>query len=276
MTPVVSVIIPASNEARYIGTCLKAVLSSDPLPKHTLEVIVVANGCTDDTVAVAKRFSAMAEPRGWRLRVLELPKGNKIAALNAADERAIGSIRVYLDADVVVSPELLAELTVELARPRARFATGTPQIDVPDNWAIMQYARFWQRLPFMRMGAPGFGVYAVNTNGRARWGMFPDVVADDTFVRVNFSAAERVQVEASYRWPMVNSLSRLLRVRRRQDQGTAQIAASFPHLMQNEGKPAPELLPLIKADPLGFAVYAFISVVVRLTRSAGGGWARGR
>jgi glycosyltransferase involved in cell wall biosynthesis len=275
MTPVVSVIIPACNEARYIGACLKAVLSSDPLPKHTLEVIVVANGCTDDTVSIAKRFTGMAEPRGWRLRVMELPKGDKIMALNAGDDRAIGSIRVYLDADVVVSPELLAELTLELATTRARFATGTPRIDVPENWAITQYARFWQRLPYVRMGAPGFGVYAVNTNGRARWGMFPDVIADDTFVRVNFAPSERAQVEATYRWPMVNSLSRLLRVRRRQDQGTAQIAAQFPHLMANEGKAAPILHPLIKADPLGFAVYACVSALVRLTRG-GNDWARGR
>lgn len=276
MTPVVSVIIPACNEERYIGACLKAVLSSDPLPKHTLEVIVVANGCTDDTAMIAKRFASMAEPRGWRFKVMELPNGNKIAALNAGDDRAIGSIRVYLDADVIVSPELLAELTVELATSRARFATGTPQIDVPDNWAIAQYARFWQRLPYVRMGAPGFGVYAVNTNGRARWAMFPDVIADDTFVRVNFAPSERAQVDAIYRWPMVESLSRLLRVRRRQDRGTAQIAAQFPQLLKNEGKPAPRMPLLIKADPVGFAVYACVSAVVRLTRGARSDWARGR
>jgi glycosyltransferase involved in cell wall biosynthesis len=276
MTPVVTVIIPANNEAGYIGACLKALLSSDPLPKHTLEVIVVANGCRDDTVAIAKRFTKMAEPRGWRLRVMDIPQGDKIMALNAGDDRAIGSIRVYLDADVIVSPALLAELTEELATSRARFATGTPRIDVPNNWAIIQYARFWQRLPFVRMGAPGFGVYAVNTNGRARWGMFPDVIADDTFVRVNFGPSERAQVNATYRWPMVNSLSRLLRVRRRQDQGTAQIAAQFPHLMANEAKPAPILPPLIKADPIGFAVYALISALVRLTRGARQDWARGR
>ena len=157
MTPVVSVIIPACNEARYIGACLKAVLSSDPLPKHTLEVIVVANGCTDDTVSIAKRFAGMAEPRGWRLRVMDLPKGDKIMALNAGDDRAIGNIRVYLDADVVISPELLAELTLELATTRARFATGTPRIDVPDNWAITQYARFCSVCPMCGWGRPGSG-----------------------------------------------------------------------------------------------------------------------
>jgi glycosyltransferase involved in cell wall biosynthesis len=277
MTPVVSVIIPACNEGRHIGACLKAVLNSDPLPKHSLEVVVVANGCTDDTVAVANRFHAMAEPRGWRLKVLELPKGSKVIALNAGDARAIGHIRVYLDADVIVSPGLLAELTETLNVSKARFATGTPSVDVPDNWVIAQYARFWQTLPYMRMGGPGFGIYAVNTNGRARWPKFPNVIADDTFVRLNFAPSERVQVDATYRWPMVDTLSRLVRVRRRQDRGTVQIAAEYPHLMQNENKPAPKFPALIKADPLGFVVYATISAIVRATRSSGGEeWARGR
>lgn len=276
MTSVVSVIIPANNEGRFIGACLKAVLSSDPLPKHTLEVLVIANGCTDDTVAIANRFTTMAEPRGWRLRVLEVPKGSKIAALNLGDESAIGGIRVYLDADVIISPELLTELTLELATSRARFATGTARIAVPDNWVIAQYARFWQRLPYVRMGAPAFGLYAVNTNGRARWGMFPDIIADDTFVRLNFSPSERVQVDAVYHWPMVDSLLNLLRVRRRQDQGTRQVAEMFPKLMQNENKPNPVLPPLIKADPLGFMIYGSISAIVRLTRGMAQGWARGR
>ena len=277
MTPVVSVIIPACNEERHIGACLKAVFASDPLPKHTLEAVVVANGCTDNTVAIAERFHSMADPRGWRLRVLNLPKGSKISALNEGDARAIGHIRVYLDADVVVSPSLLSEVTAALNTSRPRFATGTPSIQVPDDPLIAAYARFWQSLPYTRMHAPGFGLFAVNTNGRARWGRFPDVIADDTFVRLQFTPDERVQVPDTYAWPMVESLGRLIKVRRRQDQGTAQIAALYPELLPNEGKPKPALKPLIKADPFGFAVYGGVAALVRATRGMNKGvWARGR
>lgn len=277
MTPIVSVIIPACNEERHIGACLKALFASDPLPKHTLEAVVVANGCTDGTVAIAERFHAMAEPRGWRLKVLNLPAGSKIAALNEGDARALGHIRVYLDADVVVSPSLMAELTEMLAVTKPRFATGTPSIQVPDNPIIATYARFWQSLPYTRMHAPGFGLFGVNTNGRARWGKFPDVIADDTFVRLQFSPDERFQVADIYAWPMVDSLARLIKVRRRQDQGTAQIAALYPELLQNEAKPRPVLRPLIKADPVGFMIYGAVSAFVRATRGTNKGvWARGR
>ncbi len=46
----ISVIIPANNEEGYIGTCLDLLLASDPPAKGAMQVIVVANGCMDDTV----------------------------------------------------------------------------------------------------------------------------------------------------------------------------------------------------------------------------------
>ena len=277
MTPVVSVIIPASNEGQYIGACLRAVLASSPLPRHTLEVLVVANGCTDDTVAVASRFTTLAEPRGWQLRVLDLPTGSKINALNTGDQHATGRVRIYLDADVIVSPDLLADLTLALSSEAARYATGTARIPAPASWVTAQYARFWQGLPFARSHAAGFGLFAVNAAGRARWGQFPDIISDDTFVRLQFAPQERTQVRAPYDWPMAEGLARLVRVRRRQDQGNAQLAALFPDLLQNEDKARPDIMPLLKADPVGFGVYATVSGLVRLTRwRNSAGWARGR
>lgn len=277
MTPVVSVIIPANNEGRYIGACLKALLSSDPLPGHVMEVLVVANGCSDDTVPVASRFKAMAEPRGWRLRVLELTQGSKIAALNEGDARALGRIRVYLDADVVVDPELLPALTEVLATRRPRYATGTARIAPPQSLVTRLYARFWQSLPYTQINAPGFGLFALNAEARIRWAEWPDLIADDMFARLNFVPEERVQVPQGYQWPMAEGLSRLIRVRRRQDRGMAQLSKLFPVLMLNEAKPEPDLPTLMRADPLGFAVYGAVAVAVRLTRFLDAqGWARGR
>lgn len=276
MSPTISVLIPASNEARYIGACLKALLISDPVPGFTVEIIVIANGCTDDTAMIARRFKSMAEPRGWRLRVLDLHEGSKIAALNAGDEAAIGRIRVYLDADVVVSPALLSDLAEALSTPKARYATGTPEISPSPSLATRLYARFWLSVPFMREGAPGFGVYAVNAEGRSRWGGFPAIISDDTFVRLQFTAPERVQVRATYRWPLVDGFRNLVRVRRRQDAGVAEIAAQFPDLMMRDTKPKADIPSLMRADPLGFIVYASVAVLVRLRRTRAGDWTRGR
>ncbi|MCC5955601.1 MAG: glycosyltransferase family 2 protein [Natronohydrobacter sp.] len=276
MTPVLSVLIPASNEERYIGPCLKAVLSSDPVPGYTIEVIVIANGCNDDTVGVARRFRDMAEGRGWRLSVLDLYEGGKIGALNAGDEKAIGRLRVYLDADVTVSPPLLAELALALSKPGARYATGTPEIAPAVSLATRIYGRFWARVPFMREGAPGFGIYAVNTDGRSRWAEFPGIISDDTFVRLNFTPAERVQLRATYRWPLVEGFGNLVRVRRRQDQGVAQIKQLFPELAKNDTKSRADLPALLRADPIGFVVYTSVAVLVRLGGLRPGAWTRGR
>lgn len=277
MSIVISVIIPANNEGAYIGQCLAALLDSDPVPGHALELIVVANGCTDDTVKVARRYQIATSERGWTLKVLDLAEGSKIKALNAGDVSAIGRYRVYLDADVRVSQPLLGQLVAELATDAPRYATGTPLIERSESRLTRSYARFWQNVPFNRGQAPGFGLFAVNAAGRARWAKFPDIIADDTFVRLQFAPSERVQIAASYTWPMVEGLGRLVRVRRRQDKGTREIAKRFPDLLQNEDKARPDILALAKADPGGFAVYAIVMLLVRMGQPfAGKEWSRGR
>lgn len=278
MSTVVSVIIPANNEAGYIGQCLAALLDSDPVPGHAIELIVVANGCTDDTVTIAGRYEAPARERGWTLKTLDLATGSKIKALNAGDALAIGRYRVYLDADVRVRQSLLRQIVGVLNTDAACYATGTPKIAPPDSRLTCIYARFWQTVPFNQGAAPGFGLFAVNAAGRARWPKFPNVIADDTFVRLQFSPEERVQVKGEYIWPMVEGLAQLVRVRRRQDKGTKQIAAHYPELLQNDDKERPDILTLAKGDPRGFAVYAFVALLVRLNKpfSDRQEWSRGR
>ena len=277
MTPTVSVLIPANDEAAYIGACLRALLASDPVPGHSLEALVIANGCRDDTADIARALIPQAAAQGWHLEVIARAEGCKIGALNAGDAAARGAIRVYLDADTLLSPPLLAALVTALDQDAPRYATGTPRIVPPQSWVTAQYARFWQRVPFMQSGAPGFGLFAVNSAGRARWGQFPKIISDDTFARVNFTPAERVQVGATYAWPMVEGVRRLVRVRRRQDHGVAEIAARYPHLIGNEGKPPMALPALMRRDPIGFAVYASVALLVRLgARGTPQAWTRGR
>ena len=271
-----SVIIPASNEEGYIGACLAALIASDPVPDGA-EVVVVANGCRDATAARARDWTARAAAAGWPLTVLDLPQGGKPGALNAGDTAATGDLRAYLDADVIVSPPLMAELAAALAGDAPRYATGTACIPRAQSAVTRAYARFWQRLPFAQSNAPGYGLFAVNAAGRKRWGAFPGIISDDTFVRLQFAPAERVQVRAGYDWPMIEGFAALTRVRRRQDAGVAEIAQKFPGLLEREGK-VPlgkgQLARLVLRDPLGFATYAAVSLAVRLRR--GKGWTRGR
>ncbi|MEZ5798175.1 MAG: glycosyltransferase [Paracoccaceae bacterium] len=270
---VLSLIIPASNEAAWIGRCLEAVAWSDPVPGG-LEVIVVANGCRDDTAAVARGFDG----RIAGLRVLDLAQGSKPGALNAGDAVAQGGIRAYLDADCVLAPGVLAALAAALQGAAPRYAGATPVVPRPASAVTRAYGRFWQRLPFARTVAPGYGLYAVNAAGRARWGAFPAIIADDSYVRLQFAPAERVQVAPTYDWPMVEGFGALTRVRRRQDQGMRELAAVYPELLRNEAKPRlslAQLAALALRDPAGFAAYAAVSLAVRL-RPAGASFVRGR
>ncbi len=272
----ISVIIPAHNEAPLIGGCLAALLASDPCPVP-VEVIVVANGCTDATAEIAHGFSDEAAQRGWRLDVLELPALGKPGALNAGDAAAQYPARVYLDADVTVSPGLLAGLWAVLDRPEPAYASG--QVHITGKCPTSRrYARLWQRVPFMARGVPGCGVFAVNGAGRARWREFPPIIADDTFVRLSFRPEERHLVPASYDWPIAEGFRALATVRRRQDAGVEEIASRFPDLMANDDKlpvGTRGALWLALTDPLGFLTYAGVALAVK-RMPAPKEWSRGR
>lgn len=272
----ISVIIPAHDEARLIGGCLRALLASQPLPVP-VEVIVVANGCTDDTAAQAQGFAGQAAAQGWGMTVLDLPGMGKPGALNAGDRAARYPARVYLDADVTVSKGLLAGLWAALDRADPAYASGRVRI-TGQGATARRYARTWAKVPFMAQGVPGCGLFAVNGAGRARWQEFPSIISDDTFVRLHFAPAERHLIDAPYDWPITEGFAALVKVRRRQDAGVAEIARDHPALLANDDKlplGAVGKIGLALADPLGFLTYTGVAVAVRLA-PAPKGWSRGR
>lgn len=273
----VSIIIAANNEEGYIDPCLEALLAQDQAA-GPLDVIVAANACTDRTEDIVAGFVADFAARGGQLRCLHLPQPGKLGALNAGDAAAAGAMRVYLDADVICDPALMGQLRAALSIDAPRYATGTLAVAPARSWVTRQYARFWQRLPFVQSGGVGAGLFAVNGPGRARWGDFPAIISDDTFVRLSFTPAERIEVPARYHWPMIEGWSGLVRVRRRQDRGVAEINALYPQMQHNDAK-APlgrrALAGLALRDPLGFAVYLSVHLAVRLGRGDAG-WTRGR
>lgn len=94
----ISVIIPARNEAARIGHCLGS-LRSQSLPADSFEVLVVDNGSSDDTIAIAAGFGA---------QVVSMPVGTVGALRNRAVQMARGSVLAFIDADCVADPHWLA------------------------------------------------------------------------------------------------------------------------------------------------------------------------
>ncbi|GLT12293.1 glycosyltransferase [Sulfitobacter porphyrae] len=273
-----SILIPAHDEAAYLAACLGALLASEEVAGG-VEVIVIANGCTDDTAEIARGFAEKAGLKGWHLQVLERAEGNKLGALNAGEAAAAGRVLIYLDADVIVSPPLITQLAEVLDVDAPRYASGRPHVTLRGGGVTGPYTRFWLTTPFMTRGVPGFGVFAMNRAGRARWGDWPDIISDDTYARLNFTPDERVAVPATYDWPMVEGFARLVQVRRRQDLGVAEIESRFPALIANDD-PGAGAVPLWRralADPLGFAAFCTLRIAIHLPilRSKNR-WARGR
>lgn len=275
----VSILIPAHNEAEYLPACLDALLASDPVAGD-VQVVVIANGCTDATADIARGYAKSAAQKSWALDVLDLKQGGKLLAWNAGEDAATGAALIYLDADVVVSPLVIAQITASLRTGQPRYASGHANVTLSGKDAVTRYfTRFWMTTPFMTNGVPGFGVFAMNRAGRARWGQWPDIISDDTFARLNFAPDERISVPATYDWPMIEGFRRLVQVRRRQDLGVAEIAAKFPHLLCNEdayGQTAP-LWQRALRDPVAFVCFAAVRLATRLPilRSTSK-WARGR
>lgn len=97
-----SVIIPAHNEEKYIGKCLQAVKSAAKyVGDAKTEIIVVANRCTDKTVAIAKHYGAK----------VVINEEKCIAAIrNAGVREAKGEIIVTIDADSLMTKYSLREI----------------------------------------------------------------------------------------------------------------------------------------------------------------------
>jgi GT2 family glycosyltransferase/peptidoglycan/xylan/chitin deacetylase (PgdA/CDA1 family) len=100
--PGLSVVIATHNRRERLRRCLDALAEQDADP-CSFEVVVASDGASDGT---AEMVEALETP--YALRVLELEKGGKPAALNAAIEVAAGSACLFIDDDVVASPQLVA------------------------------------------------------------------------------------------------------------------------------------------------------------------------
>ncbi|MFE4257792.1 glycosyltransferase [Streptomyces sp. NPDC056883] len=185
-----SIVIPAHNEGRVIGRLLDALLDGPPATGP--DIVVVCNGCTDDTAEVAAA-------RGPRVRVVETPIPSKHQALRLGDEHAHGFPRFYVDADVVVGAADVRALADVLATDPALLAAA-PGRDIPLTgcaWPVRAYYRVWQLLPAVREGLFGRGVIAVTEPGHARLAALPPLMADDLAASLAFAPGERRVVETA-------------------------------------------------------------------------------
>ena len=98
--PALSVIVPTYNRASRLRRALEALRAQDAVP-HDVEVVVVANNCTDDTRGVVTELQARG---GVAIRYVEEPRQGNAHARNTGIAHARAPILAFTDDDVVVTP----------------------------------------------------------------------------------------------------------------------------------------------------------------------------
>jgi glycosyltransferase involved in cell wall biosynthesis len=153
-----------------------------------MDIIVVANGCTDDTAEVAAAF-------GPSVRVVALPVASKHAAVTAGDRAAEGFPRLYVDADVELRADDVRALAAALRQPGVLAAAPRRELVMAGRpWLVRWYYDVWALLPAVQRGLWGRGVIAVNEAGHRRLADLPRLQADDLAGSLAFEPHETVLV----------------------------------------------------------------------------------
>lgn len=116
----ISVVIPAHNEEKYIGRCLRSIRSAAAEISDEVEIIVVANRCTDRTAVIAERNGA---------RVLENSDRCISSIRNAGVRASSGKVVVTIDADSLMHRTALAEIKELLRSGRYIGGGAIPMFD---------------------------------------------------------------------------------------------------------------------------------------------------
>lgn len=165
-TPLVSVIIPARDEERAIGSTVRALLAQT---YPSLEVIVVNDRSTDGTGGI---LAAIDDPRLVAVHGEEPPAGwlGKPWALHQGSLRARGELLLFVDADVHYSPDAVAAAVARMQRSGHAMTSLLPRFELHGFWEhiampnlavfVFMLAPIWlanrTRIPLLAVGGgPG-------------------------------------------------------------------------------------------------------------------------
>jgi cellulose synthase/poly-beta-1,6-N-acetylglucosamine synthase-like glycosyltransferase len=160
--PFVSLIVAAHDEEDVIERKLADALALE-WPRERLELIVVSDGSSDRTVERARSAGADL--------VLDLPRGGKIAAQNAAAAGASGELLAFSDANCFWHPRALVELVAPFADPEVGYVCGQVRFtaaegDGNEEGAYWRYELWVRALESDLAGvtAGNGGIYAVRAS----------------------------------------------------------------------------------------------------------------
>lgn len=129
--PQVAVVVPCFNEEAGVVATVKSLLELD-YPKDKLEILLVNDGSTDNTLATIQQFAS--DPR---IKIFSKENGGKHTAMNLALGETQAELIGCLDADSIVAKDALLRIIPVFSNPR--IAAATPGIHVRDPKSLLQH-----------------------------------------------------------------------------------------------------------------------------------------
>lgn len=138
--PTVSLVVAAHAERAVIAEKVRNALALD-YPREKLEVVVACDGSPDGTPDAARRAGADV--------VLDLPRGGKVRAQDAAVRRSSADVVAFSDANAMWEPGALRALVAPLADPAVGYVCGRVRFVNPDG-GTNQEGVYWRYEMFLR------------------------------------------------------------------------------------------------------------------------------
>ncbi len=149
--PRISIIVPAYNEGVLMRDTIQSLLQQD-YPDY--EIIIVDDGSTDDTRAIAREMIGEYErPGGGRVEVklVEKPNGGKSTALNAGIQVSSGEFVLNVDGDSQLSPQTLRRTIRHFSEPQMGAVAGNVKVVNRTNiWTKLQALEYVEGLNMAR------------------------------------------------------------------------------------------------------------------------------
>ena len=232
LEPSISVIIPVFNGEHLLADKLRSVLAVD-YPRSKMEIVVVSDGSTDSTDAVAESFA------GEGIRLLRVPRGGKPAALNASIPTVSGEILLLTDVRQALAPDSVRRLMNCFADPEVGVVSGELIILSGKSREEAQIGLYWRFETWMRdqlglvdsmFGATG-PFYAIRRDLAVK--IPPDMLLDDVYLPLSafFRGYRLVMENKAKAYDTPTSLETEFRRKVRTLAGNYQILVAYPRLL---------------------------------------------
>jgi len=239
-TPVqLSIVIPAFNEKDRLGATLLAVDEWAAGREARVEVVVVDDGSTDNTLEISRIWANETEGSGAVASiVLNEPHRGKGAAVARGMLAARGAVRLFMDADLAV-PLVYVERIVDEVRRGADVAIGSRELDLSQRfdepWYRHALGRGFNRLVSW-LGVSGF------TDTQCGFKGFSADAAEDIFRRARLYPADGEVIKQE----RVTAFDvELLAIARRRGWQTVEIPVEWRHVPMSKVRPLSDAVSML-------------------------------